>query len=95
MGQPRQAAIFEAIARELNNELTIMLGCCDEVIAYTESEDPLRVEVDQRAAAARVHQISERLLIAAKNDGAKAASISLEQILHGTELSPDPKRGEP
>jgi hypothetical protein len=44
-----------------------MLGCCDEVIAYTESGDPLRVEMDQiPAAATRVHQISEPLLIAAK-----------------------------
>ena len=55
----------------------------------------LLVEMDQiRAAATRIRQISERLLIAAKIDGAKAATISLEQILHGTELPPDQNRGE-
>jgi hypothetical protein len=49
-----------------------MLECCDEVIAYTEPGDPLRVEMDEtRAAATRAHQISERLLIAAKKGRSK------------------------
>ena len=33
------------IARELNDELTIMLGCCVEMMARTESNDPRRLSM--------------------------------------------------
>jgi hypothetical protein len=82
MGQQRQVAVLEATARELNDYLTVVLGCCDEIIEGLRPGHPLLTDVAELVeAAGKVRVIAKNLLEYAKDRGARAASVSLENIL--------------
>jgi hypothetical protein len=82
MGQQRQVAVLEATARELNDYLTVVLGCCDEIITCLKPGHPLLTDVAELVeAAGKVRVIAAALLEHAKERGANAASVSLENLL--------------
>ena len=78
----RIAAVSAAAAHDLNEELTIVLGCAEQLLSRTPAENPNRGTIlIMRAAAQRCAWKAKDLLQFSASKGARPNSATFDQLI--------------
>jgi hypothetical protein len=80
--EKRARAVAMAAAKDLNDELTIIVNCAAETLARMDADDPLRPSIlDLRTAAQRCAWKASGLLNWGARSGIKPEAVSMERLV--------------